>query len=1406
MKKPKSHRRSREKTLGSACILLAIACGESTEEQEVAPRTVPQQIAATAAPAPDAPGETVVSVKLKLPASVPLDQVPIAVRDGVSIADRARVLTSTGRGAAIVNTGTAAIDVGTDALVGSMTSEGAVTLRDRSRVEGNILTASTVSRSSSAWVTGSVREKTPVGTYTEYGWTDVFPAQTQPQDLSLEPGTTREVLPGKYGGASVKSRAKLVLRSGSYHFERLELFEPDSTLELLDDDGPVFLYVKSKFYFRGRAVSRSGQHPKLFVVYLGQEQAQIESAYTGVVVAPNAPVVLARTSTPHRGSFIAQSVQLRADARVEHMAADWRFASGPDLAPVVECVTKRSDSVYTAFFGYHAGAAVAQTVAFGSENRISGEQPDRGQPTTFLPGRSRHSFAVNFNGTDLLWRINGRVARASGQSQPCAESVIAATASRDTRVSAVTPNANYGADAGLQIGPNSHALFDFDLGALRSRVGTGRYVASATLELTLPSGTVPPPERIRVFEITEPWTEPGATWRCAEAPSNDLSACAKQATWDMDPARLVGPWAEPSRATVRVVGNTLHIDVTRDVRDRLSRSTAPRYGWVLQSDTAAVIAAKESSTPPRLNLRLDGSERPDRLTFDVDPSVQAPVPLIPGFSSGSVRSVGAIVDPDGKQAELVESELIVHNNDPAVAQAIASKYGGQVVFTRSSSEHGLAELPSVHVVRINPDRADPRTLAPLVQRLDNRPRGAHRASSAHTLSTLAAAAAEADAGTAVSVNWVARNQDMLDRQIMEDPIDGTGTSTKPGYGRNPFQWPHMRVGGAQDIGVAEAWRALELSGKLRGSTITAAIIDGGFRNDRDDWAPILLDWSPLPFVFSGIGIENVDDNTPWHGSDVLHSGYAMPNNETGAAGPGGPVSELILVHNVLDFVTNIPTVAAVHAQGADTTNMSFYAEVPATLSWSVVPFNEVTRSTWRHGTLNFACAGNDGENVDGEDCVNLLFGDVCWEERWYAPCENSGVVCVGGLEEDSTSRHDFSNYGNEDVDIFGPYIVAVPTQDALDGRPGIDVVGGTSYASPFVAGVAALIWAADPGQSASDVWSTMQRYAHKHSADKRVRSWVNALPAVLSVLDDVPPYVKITTPVEGDTYTTSSPPLVLAAIADDYEDGQLPVEWTSDVDGPIPGGLFVFSTPGARTITARVVDSAGRERTDQVTINVTAADPLIWIKDPRPQADGRIYVFEKLGVGFSSDSRTGLAVTPCGQRTWTSSAGAQALTLISQDSSAGTDPVTGCAVEAYWNSPGTDTITVTATTTDGQVGTDSVEVVVQPLPPGPPIVSFLRPTSRRVESNEPAMFELKAAAADDVGIHEFVWFLDGEEYFRHVVDGHPGSAVSIAPSLRLERCFRSAHVVVTAYEWDEATQGAGRHSGTGTEFYIRCLE
>jgi hypothetical protein len=151
------------------------------------------------------------------------------------------------------------------------------------------------------------------------------------------------------------------------------------------------------------------------------------------------------------------------------------------------------------------------------------------------------------------------------------------------------------------------------------------------------------------------------------------------------------------------------------------------------------------------------------------------------------------------------------------------------------------------------------------------------------------------------------------------------------------------------------------------------------------------------------------------------------------------------------------------------------------------------------GVLLFGAAGNQGENVNAEIC---LLG-TCVETHFFSPCQIDAVICVGGLQRNSKLRYTDekggSNYGRKDVNLYAPYLVLVGPDPSDNGVNKAKLAGGTSVASPYAAGVAALIWAANPHLSADQVEGILSSTAHL-SPDPLVGRYVNAFAAAMKAL------------------------------------------------------------------------------------------------------------------------------------------------------------------------------------------------------------------------------------------------------------------------------------------------------------------
>ncbi|MBW6469059.1 MAG: S8 family serine peptidase [Coriobacteriia bacterium] len=240
----------------------------------------------------------------------------------------------------------------------------------------------------------------------------------------------------------------------------------------------------------------------------------------------------------------------------------------------------------------------------------------------------------------------------------------------------------------------------------------------------------------------------------------------------------------------------------------------------------------------------------------------------------------------------------------------------------------------------------------------------------------------------------------------------------------PKQWAHAYTN------TPDAWDVTAGS-----DNVVLAVLDTGLAMGHPEIASRVIDG----YDFVNNDADPTDDNT--HGTLVTGVAAATGNNAMGVAGMDW--NARIMPVKVLNSsgsgststVANGITYAADH--GAQVINMSLGGSPSSTLEAAV-------RYAYEKGVTLVAASGNDGAEI----------------ARY--PAAYPEVIAVGSVYQDTLST--FSNSGSH-------LAVVAPGEriDTIGVRDDYWYVSGTSAASPFVAGLAALLHAAKPGISPDEV-------------------------------------------------------------------------------------------------------------------------------------------------------------------------------------------------------------------------------------------------------------------------------------------------------------------------------------------------
>ena len=232
-------------------------------------------------------------------------------------------------------------------------------------------------------------------------------------------------------------------------------------------------------------------------------------------------------------------------------------------------------------------------------------------------------------------------------------------------------------------------------------------------------------------------------------------------------------------------------------------------------------------------------------------------------------------------------------------------------------------------------------------------------------------------------------------------------------------------------------------------SVVVAVLDTGLKTQglSDFGGQTVSGWNVLT------GTTDTSTNAGVHGTYVAGVVGLALGNEAGNVGycPGCRIMPVQVGTDSGAYVSDMAsgiTWAADH--GARVINLSWAGATPSTTLDDAVAYAR------GKGVVVVAAAGNSNC-----DCTNY-------------PAASPGVLGVAGTDSADNKASD-SNYGTW-VALAAPEsnITAWPT---LNGAPGYAAVGGTSLAAPVVAGIAGLLFSADPAATGAQVEQALESSA-----------------------------------------------------------------------------------------------------------------------------------------------------------------------------------------------------------------------------------------------------------------------------------------------------------------------------------------
>ncbi|GAA5067249.1 type VII secretion-associated serine protease mycosin [Nocardia callitridis] len=338
------------------------------------------------------------------------------------------------------------------------------------------------------------------------------------------------------------------------------------------------------------------------------------------------------------------------------------------------------------------------------------------------------------------------------------------------------------------------------------------------------------------------------------------------------------------------------------------------------------------------------------------------------------------------------------------------------------------------------------------------------------------------------------------------------------------------LAGAPPVDPPASQRVLDLPSAWqfsRGAGQKVAVIDTGV--SRHPRLPALQPGGD--FVFTGDGTDDCDG----HGTLVAGIIAARPSPEDGFVGVA-PDAEILSIRQLSlafkpaasesgsapgDIATsgygNVLTLAGAVVRavdmGATVINISEVACSAAGTDTADAALGAAVKYAYDHNVVVVAAAGNlqsDGACKDQNSGTGWNAVQTVASPAWFDPY----VLSVGSVDADGSASELSLNGPWIDVAAIGRNIVSLDSKpnatglvDGVQSPEGIRPIEGTSFAAPYVSGLAALLRSRFPDLTAAQVIDRIERTAHGPGTDHDNRigyGMIDPLAALTAELPDQP--------------------------------------------------------------------------------------------------------------------------------------------------------------------------------------------------------------------------------------------------------------------------------------------------------------